>query len=179
MTEGELQSFGRNAERFTQEDCIRLAQEKTATLFAATCTAPTHIIGALYREPLHQYGLSLGVAFQLIDDILDITQHQAALGKPSCGDIVEGKKTLPILFMREALAAEERDRLHQMIGRAIGDQDRAWAAQAIESSGARLRTETIARQFADQARAALDPLPPSAYKDSMLGLAEFVLIRDS
>jgi len=59
--------------------------------------------GANYREPLHAYGMAFGSRSNCIDDVLDITQRQDALGKPSCGDIVEGKKTLPILFMREGL----------------------------------------------------------------------------
>jgi octaprenyl-diphosphate synthase len=179
MTEGELASFGRNAERFTEGDCLRLAEEKTATLFATTCTGPTYISGGEHREALHQYGLAFGVAFQLIDDILDITQDQEALGKPSCGDIVEGKKTLPILFMREGLGEADRHRLTQMIGRQIADPDRVWAARAMESSGARARTEAIARKYAAAAYAALEPVPPTPYKDSMRALTEFVLVRDS
>lgn len=179
MTEGELGSFGRNADRYTQEDCIRLAEEKTATLFATTCTAPTYLVGERYREPLHAFGMALGVAFQLIDDVLDITQRQDALGKPSCGDIVEAKKTLPILFMREGLAPEDRDRLNRMIGHPTSDQERAWVAQAAERSGARARTMTLAREYINAACVALDGVAPSAYKDSMLGLAEFVLVRDS
>jgi octaprenyl-diphosphate synthase len=179
MTEGELASFGRNAERFTEEDCLRLAEEKTATLFAMTCTGPTYISGEEHRDALHQYGLAFGVAFQLIDDILDITQDQEALGKPSCGDIVEGKKTLPILFMREGLGEADRHRLNQMIGRRIADPDRAWAARAMECSGARARTEAIARKYAASAYAALEPAPRTPYKDSMQALTEFVLVRDS
>jgi octaprenyl-diphosphate synthase len=179
MTEGELASFARNAERFTEDDCLQLAEQKTATLFAATCTAPTFLLGPTYRDALHQYGLALGVAFQLIDDILDIAQDQAALGKPSCRDIVEGKRTLPIRFIREGLAAAEQARLNQMVGRAIGDQDRRWAAEALERSGARAKTVAVARRYADTALAALAPLPPTVYRDSMFGLVEFVLIRDS
>ena len=179
MTEGELGSFGRNSERYTQEDCIRLAEEKTATFFATTCTAPTYLVGAHYREPLHAYGMAFGIAFQLVDDVLDITQRRDALGKPSCGDIVEGKKTLPILFMREGLGAEDCERLNKMIGHATSDDERAWIAQAAECSGATARTMALAREYVDSACNALVDVPSSAYKDSMLGLAEFVLVRDS
>lgn len=179
MTEGELSSFGRGVEQFTQDDCIRLAEEKTATFFATACTAPTYLVSAEFREALHKFGMTFGVAFQLIDDILDITQPQDALGKPSCGDIVEGKRTLPILFLRETLEAADRDHLNAMFGHAITDADRAWAAQAVVRSGARDRTLAIARGYIDAARAALEPLPASPYKDSMLGIAEFVLVRDS
>lgn len=177
MTEGELASFGRSTQQLMREDCLRIAEQKTATLFAATCSVPTCIVGAAHREFLRQYGTALGIAFQLVDDLLDISQNEATLGKPSCGDIAGGKKTLPILFMSEALNAEDRDRLNRMTGRAIADQDRHWAATVLESSGARARTEAVAREYSEKARAALEPLPASGYRESMLGLTEFVLVR--
>jgi len=179
MTEGELASFGNHTDGYTQEDCLRLAEQKTATLFAATCATATYLVGEGYREPLHEFGMALGIAFQLIDDVLDIVKDQATLGKPSCGDIVEGKKTLPILFMQEGLDAPDVERLQQMKGHAIGDDDRAWAAAALERSQARAKTEAVAREYVNAACATLAPLPPSIYKDSMLGLAEFVLVRGS
>ena len=179
MTEGELASFGRSTERFTQEDCLRIAEQKTASFFAATCSVPTFAAGAEFRQALYEYGMGLGVAFQLADDLLDMSQDEATLGKPSCSDVVGGKKTLPILFMREALNVEDRNRLNRMTGRANGDQDRRWVAGMLDRSGARASTETIARGYSEKARAALGPLPSSAYKDSMLELAEFVLVRGS
>lgn len=177
MTEGELRSFNKSSNLYTQEDCLKLAEQKTATYFAATCTGPTYFIQADCRDTLHQYGLSLGIAFQLIDDVLDLAQDQDTLGKPSCGDIVEGKQTLPILYMREGLPADEADRLEGMLGRPLTDEERCWTAEALERSGARQRTEKLARSYADAARAALQPLPASPFKESMLGLAEFVLVR--
>ena len=99
MTEGELEVFGRDPLRATEDDCLRLADRKTAALFAATCTGPTFLMGngaSVHRDALHRYGTLLGVAFQVVDDILDIAQPPSVLGKPSCGDIVEGKRTLPI-----------------------------------------------------------------------------------
>ena len=179
MAGGELTGFARNAERFTEEDCLRLAEDKTATYFAATCVSPTYLVGEIHRNALHEFGLAFGIAFQLIDDVLDLMQNPESLGKPSCGDIVEGKRTLPILFMRDAAAPADRDRLNQMIGRAISDQDRAWAAALMDQTGARAKTEATARAYADRARAALAPLTGSVYKDAMLGLVEFVLIRES
>jgi octaprenyl-diphosphate synthase len=179
MTEAELASARRDTDPFTQEHCLQLAEEKTATFFAASCTAPTYITNATHRDALHRYGVAMGIAFQLIDDVLDIAQDQAALGKPSCGDIIEGKKTLPILFMREALGTADRERLVRMTGKPLNAQDRAWAAEVMETSGARERTQVVARAYADKARGALRSLPEGPCKDSMLSLAEFVLSRDS
>ena len=180
MTEGELSLFGRDQTDVTQEECLRLADQKTATLFAVTCTGPTYLHengGAIYRDALHHFGTALGIAFQLVDDMLDITRSESALGKPSCGDIVEGKRTLPILFMREGLGEAEQRRLDEMTGRLLDDTDRQWAADALVRSGGLARTETVARQFADKACAALEALPACRVKDCMNGLVEFVLVR--
>lgn len=177
MTEGELRTLSDNSASYTQEDCLRLAEQKTASYFAATCTAPTYVLETGCREPLHQYGLALGIAFQLVDDILDLVQDQKTLGKPSCGDIAEGKRTLPILYMREGLPPGDAERLAGMAGRPLSDEERVWTARAVERSGARLRTEQIARSYASAAQQALSPLPASPFKESMLGLTEFVLVR--
>lgn len=178
MSEGELRAIGRRPEHFSEDDCIQLARQKTASLFASTCTGPTYLLGAAaYREPLEQYGLGFGIAFQLADDLLDLSQSEERLGKPSCGDIVEGKTTLPILFMREGMSADEVARLDAMAGPDITDEDRAWIADALERTGARRRTDALARLHVDEARAALDTLPPSPYRDSMYRLLDFCLTR--
>lgn len=179
MTEGELRSIGKRGNHLTVEDCIRLAEEKTATYFAATCTAPTHVVGAQWRDALNSYGLALGVAFQVVDDILDLVQDEKTLGKPSCGDIAEGKKTLPILLMHQAMNEADRATLTAMAGKPVVETDRAWVADRLSATGAREHAERIARGYVDSARAALAPLPSSPYKDSMLGLTEFILIRGS
>ncbi|MCX5771754.1 MAG: polyprenyl synthetase family protein [Candidatus Hydrogenedentes bacterium] len=177
MTEGELRTMAESFNNYTQEDCLRLAEQKTASYFATTCTAPTYVLETGCREPLHQYGLSLGIAFQLIDDVLDLVQDQETLGKPACGDIAEGKRTLPILLMRQGLPPDDAGRLARMVGRTLSEEERAWTARALERSGARRRTEQIARSYASAAQQALGPLPSSSFKESMLGMTEFVLVR--
>jgi octaprenyl-diphosphate synthase len=179
MTEGELQNFGRNPDDITVKDCIQLSENKTATFFATACTAPTYILNNTHRDALNAFGMDFGVAFQLIDDILDITQSQDALGKPSCGDIVEGKRTLPIIFARETASETDRNRLNSLLGAPITDDDRAWAAKLMESTGAQARTMELAREYVNKAKTDIDQFPASPYKDSMRGLAEFILVRDS
>lgn len=179
MTEGELSSFGKRSDTFTQQDCIELAERKTAIYFAVTCCSPTYLVGEAWRKAFEQYAMAFGVAFQIIDDVLDIAQHQDALGKPSCGDIVEGKQTLPLLFLRDALDAAGRERLSQLVGRPLDDQDRRWAADALKDTGAKARAEAVARRYADTACLALETLPSTAHKEAMRGLAEFILVRHS
>jgi octaprenyl-diphosphate synthase len=177
MAEGELTNFGLGNGHYSQEACISLARQKTASLFAVSCTTPACLIEGAPRPELHAYGLAIGVAFQLIDDLLDLTRDEEALGKPAFGDIVEGKKTLPIIFLRESLDPSGRARLDRMQGKPLSEADRAWVTDAIETSGAREQTEAIAREYIDEARSALATFPASPHRESMLGIAEFILVR--
>lgn len=179
MAEGELINFGRKQGELIEEDCIRLAEKKTASLFAVTCSTPSILIDPTHRPALHAFGMGLGTAFQLIDDLIDIAQNAETLGKPSCGDIVEGKMTLPILYMREKLSQADNARLDEMIGQDITNADREWAREQLLATGALERTDAVAKEYIEQARRAQDGLPSSTYADSLLGLAEFVLVRDA
>lgn len=179
MAEGELCHLGRKSEEFRYEDCIRLAEQKTACLFAATCAGPTYLLEDTHREALRAFGLGLGVAFQLVDDILDLSQSEAALGKPVCGDIAESKVTLPILFMGEALTGDDQRRFKAMAGTALTDEDRSWVGAVLESTGARKQTEDVAQRHIDDARTALHQLPQSRCRDAMAQLLEFILVRGS
>lgn len=179
MAEGELAFFGHGRRHQTLESCISLAKLKTASLFAVTCSTPTYLVDTTHRDALHEFGMSIGIAFQIIDDLLDLAQPESTLGKPSCGDLVEGKQTVPVLFMREALDEPGRARLDTMQGRELTVDDRGWVADTLEATGARSRTECLARQYVDEAAAQLDRLPGSPYRDAMAAMAEFVLVRVS
>lgn len=179
MAEGELINFGRKQGDLTEEDCIRLAEKKTASLFAVTCSTPCLLLNKTHYQALYDFGMGLGAAFQLVDDLLDLEQDEATLGKPSCGDLVEGKVTLPILYMKQAFSAEDVRRVDAMAGARLNDSDRAWVREKLIASGARDKTDALARDYIAKARAALEGFPANSYVDSMLGLAEFVVLRDS
>ena len=179
MAEGELFFFGKEGTTPTQEDCLMLAEQKTASLFAEACSAPAFSINPDYRKPLHAFGTALGIAFQIVDDLLDVSQPASQLGKPSCGDVVEGKQTLPILFLQERLAKTEAERLKGYRGAELTEDDRAWIMAKARETDALARTESLARRHVDAARTELDSLPPSPYRDSMAGLLEFILVRES
>ena len=179
MAEGELVNYGLGG-NIGEKDAVRWAEGKTASFFAVTCSTPALLVDPSKRETLFQYGMVVGVAFQLVDDILDLTQTSATLGKPSCGDMVEGKKTLPILYLEQSLSGADRKRFDGMFGGDINDEDRRWIAEAVVDTGAVERTEQVARQYIADARDALElDLPPSTFRDSMAGIAEFILIRAS
>jgi len=179
MAEGELAHFGRGPDHFSEDSCLGLVRAKTASLFAVSCSTPCFVAAGMHRNELYAYGEAVGMAFQLVDDLLDLRQDEAVLGKPSCGDIVEGKKTIPILFMRNALDETGLRRLDSLRGRALDSADRAWVADMLEETGAAAGTELMARKYIDSARRALADLPPGPYLDSLHALAEFVLVRGS
>lgn len=178
MAEGELIYFGRKQGTLGEEDCIRLSEKKTASLFAVACATPTHLLGNGHRDALHAYGMGIGTAFQLVDDMLDLTQDEATLGKPACGDLIEGKMTLPILYMREAMDAAPVARLDAMAGAELTELDRQWVRETVRATGALQRTEELARDYVARASRALDHLPPSVYTSSMAGIADFIIERD-
>ncbi len=177
MAEGELLNFGK--EHLDEEDCIRLAEKKTASLFAVSCATPTLLVDPQYREALHAYGMGLGTAFQLIDDLLDLSQDESTLGKPACGDIAEGKLTLPILYLRSALDDEGKVRLAQSTGSAIDPATRQWIQTSFTETGAKERVEILAREFANRAKEALERLSETPYREALSDAVDFVLTRDN
>lgn len=179
MAEGELIYFGLGPDHFTEKACLAWARQKTASLFAVLCSTPTYLLGPTHRDALYDFGLHLGVAFQLIDDVLDLCQDRETLGKPSCGDLVENKRTVPILYLRQTLDAAGRARLEAMRDSVLSEEEREWVLAMMESTGARAKTEALAREYIESARACLATLPPSIYRDAMYGLSEFVLVRGS
>lgn len=179
MAEGELYFFGKENDPIVVEDCIMLAEQKTASLFAEACSAPTYIIDPTHRKSLYHFGISLGIAFQLVDDVLDITQSTEQLGKPACGDIVEGKKTIPIMHLKNGLDSDDNARLEAMRNSDITEADREWVIAKAEETGAKDMAEALTRSYADEARRHLAQLPPSVFRDSMEGIIEFVMVRVS
>jgi octaprenyl-diphosphate synthase len=179
MAEGELINFGRKQKELDEEDCIRLAEKKTASLFAVACSCPAVLLESPYISALYDFGMGVGTAFQLADDLLDLDQDERTLGKPSCGDLVEGKVTLPILYLKRAMSTADARRVDNFKYATISDTERAWVREMLGATGAREKTELLARDYVAKARAALDALPVSTFTEAMLGIADFVLLRDS
>lgn len=177
MAEGELYFFHRRDEPYRQEDCIMLARQKTASLFAEAVSAPAYLIDKARHASLHAFGIALGIAFQIVDDLLDVTQPASQLGKPACGDIAEGKKTIPIMWLRDGLSVDELARFDALRDTEIDDASREWVAEMAERTGAREKTEALARAYAEEALGHLSVLEPGPCRESMEGLVEFVLVR--
>ncbi|HQH50975.1 MAG TPA: polyprenyl synthetase family protein [Candidatus Hydrogenedentes bacterium] len=178
MAEAELKCFANGDGPMTEAEVLEVARKKTASLFASACSTPACLIDGAPGQLLHDYGMALGIAFQLVDDLLDLRQDATVLGKPSCSDIVEGKQTLPILFMKDSLNTAGKARLEGLRGSELTANDHEWVLDMLRATKAAERTEAVARDYAALAHAATAQIHPSPYRDSMAGIVDFVLARN-
>ena len=181
MTEGELLQLTLLGHADISEgQYLDVLKRKTAYLFSASCEIGSILGGADEKQQmaLRDYGLNLGTAFQLTDDLLDFTSSDAALGKAAGADLLGGKVTLPLIYLIAADAC-----VLPMVQRVLHDGNYDHVSQeelrdALYRSGALEQARAMADQYAENARAALDDLPDSDYADSLRALPTYVLKRD-
>ncbi|KAK3551697.1 hypothetical protein QTP70_022561 [Hemibagrus guttatus] len=150
--------------------------KKTASLIANSCKAVSILVNSdpEVHEIAYQYGRNVGIAFQLVDDMLDFTSCANQLGKPSAADLRLGLATGPVLF-----ACQQFPELHSMIMRRFGsdgDVDRAWR-YVLESDGVE-QTNFLAQRYCHEATRQISRLQPSPERDALIRLTELVLNRD-
>lgn len=182
ICEGELeQKLSTHHVNRTIEQYYDRIYSKTAVLFAAAGEIGAVLSDAPEAEvqALRHYGKQLGMAFQIVDDILDLRATTEQLGKPAGSDLRQGTVTLPVmLFMRDA---DEAGR--EMVRLVVENEDRSdaqveKAISTINRSGAVEGAVIEARRFVNEAKAALSALPEASIKQSMLDLADFVVSRE-
>jgi octaprenyl-diphosphate synthase len=181
MTEGELLQLtliGRTD--ISEEQYLDVLRRKTAYLFSACCEVGALLGGASdsQRVALRDYGLNLGTAFQLIDDLLDFTGSDERLGKASGVDLIEGKLTLPLIYLLDS--NKQAGYLAQTVIRegSYSTVPRA-ALLAAVGNQALDRARARAREYAEAARDCLDCLAESEYCDSLRAIPNYVLDRDN
>jgi octaprenyl-diphosphate synthase len=130
---------------------------KTASLIEASAKAAALLVGKPH-EPLALYGKNLGLAFQIIDDILDITQDSQTLGKPAMHDFKEGKTTLPYLYMYEALNDTDKEQLMSYFGKDLSHSQVDWIHQKMEQTGALAHAINDAKNLGNEAINAIKSL---------------------
>ena len=182
MIEGELYQLTKAGDvDISEEEHFEIIRRKTAFLFGG-CAQIGGMLGGVTPEQedaLREYGFNLGIAFQLVDDLLDYTADQAALGKPIGGDLREGKVTLPIIFLLRRGGAEADDLIRSVVrDRAVTpDQWREIRELLAEHRAADLAFER-AVEYANRAKSCLAPFPPGRERDALLALPDYVLARD-
>ena len=158
---------------------LRVIERKTAVLFAAATRLGALLAGAdaATCDALHAYGLNLGYAFQIADDVLDYSADETALGKHLGDDLAEGKATLPLIHAIAHAGDATRERLRQ----AIVDGDTAAMPEvlaAIEAAGSLAYSLRRAGEYAQAAERSLDGLADNPHVAALRGLARYSVSRD-
>ncbi len=182
MTEGEIMGLGLQGEsKVTREQYFEITRRKTAELFSVACSLPTYFSPAYerYRPALEEYGRNIGMCFQIVDDILDITGSQKNLGKPVLSDLREGKLTLPFILLLPHLNAGDRTTVEEVL--ATGELRETSPAQLrnlLERHRAVEESREAANEFARLAVAALAGLPPCPELDALAVAPRFIVERE-
>ena len=187
MVEGELLQLTRLGRMdLTEADATELAFRKTACLFTG-CARLGAVLGKQPKdieEALAAYGRNAGLAFQLVDDLLDFTASPEELGKPVLSDLKEGKVTLPLIF---ALETEANSNGHagearRLVAKVL--EERGFVSvrpeqitRLVKETGALRRAASLARDYVKHAKAALEELPDSEYRRALLAVPDFILDR--
>ena len=179
IAEGEvLQLLNCHNPDVTYDQYLAVIRSKTAKLFEAAGRLSAVVNGSPpgEEEAMAQYGLHLGIAFQVIDDVLDFTGDREAMGKNLGDDLSEGKPTLPLIYAMQHGDAADAAVVRQAI-ESGGIDDLNRVLDAVESTQAIDYTARAAREEADLARQALNTIPSSTYKNALSALARFSVER--
>jgi len=182
IVEGEIYQLTKNGSvDLSEEEHFEIVRRKTAFLFAGSAR-----IGAMLgpttreqQEALWDYGLNIGMAFQIVDDLLDFTGEEVVLGKPVGGDLREGKMTLPVIHLRDKGDARANALLRKVVESRDITLDE-W--REIRSLLTQSRSIDYARwkaaEYVESAKRALYTFPPSESRDALMYLPDFVISRD-
>ncbi len=177
FAEGEIQQ-GLNAfdAELTIEAYLQKSYYKTASLIANSCKAAAILSDehdAIVADQMYTYGKHVGLAFQIVDDILDFTASSEVLGKPAGSDLTSGNLTAPALY-----AMEEKPYLRQLIDREFSEaSDLEEALALVKDSQGIARSRELAAYHSQQALVSLRDMPASETKDSLVALTDYVLSR--
>ena len=144
------------AKRFNtnRDDYLKMLYLKTATLIES-CAYCAALLENKTADAYAMYGKNLGIAFQIVDDILDIVGSEEILGKPALNDFIEGKTTLPYIDLYDALDASDREKLVGYHGRVLDAQEKKWLFDVMQKHNVIEHSYTYAQTLCDEAIAAV------------------------
>jgi octaprenyl-diphosphate synthase len=182
IAEGEVLQLATNNNLDTSEvEYLAVVRAKTASLFAAACEIGAIVAGRPQEEAaaLHEFGMSFGIAFQIVDDVLDYSAREAQLGKTIGDDFREGKLTLPVVYAINGADEIERAfwrRTLETVSQREGDLDHA--IELIRARDGFAAAVDLARVYAASATAALMNLPKGPLRGALAALVEFCINRE-
>jgi octaprenyl-diphosphate synthase len=183
MIEGELYQLTKNGDAdITEDEHFDIMRRKTAHLFGGCA----QIGGMLNKLPgersqaLWEYGFNLGMAFQIVDDLLDFTGDAEAVGKPIGSDLREGKVTLPLIHLQQHAKSGRGAAIIRDVIAARTVTPEAWheLQRALKEHASIDYAYRQAVDFAERAKKPLYTFPPSSERDALLALPDYVLARD-
>jgi octaprenyl-diphosphate synthase len=183
MIEGELYQLTKNGVvDLSEDEHFEIIRRKTAYLFAGSAR-----IGGMLgpgtnteqEDALWDYGLNIGMAFQLVDDLLDFTGEEDALGKPVGGDLREGKMTLPVIHLLASNDARAALLIRKIVNERNASVDEWHELRNLLAQHRSIDyTRRVATDFVERAKDALQIFPASAERDALMYLPDYVLSRD-
>ena len=178
IVNGEINQLFISRGRVSREDYYKRIYAKTASLFAVAAESAAVLghAGETTVASMRLFGHEVGMAFQIVDDILDFTSDEARLGKPVGGDLRQGLFTLPALYHLEQ-RPDDRDLTALLNGRAGDPETVNRVVQAIKDSGAIDSALTEARAYVARAQETLRQMPDNAYRRSLAELADYLVSR--
>jgi len=182
MIEGEIYQLTKNGDAaITEEEHFDIIRRKTAYLFGASAQIGGMLGGVNpeQEQALQQYGFNLGIAFQVVDDLLDFTGDLAALGKPVGADLVEGKMTLPLIHLLQQPGHRGGEIVREIIERRTATPPQ-WQ-ELLDLLREHRSIDYAARkavEFAERAKKQLAIFPPSSEREALIALPDYVLSRD-
>jgi octaprenyl-diphosphate synthase len=181
MVEGELLQIQKLGLAVSEAEYYDLIYRKTACLFSVSMRLGAVLSGAseAQEESLAVYGRSVGLAFQIVDDVLDLTSSEAALGKPVASDLREGKATLAVIHSTDHGTAADRQAIHRILDdRSFERVSREELLQILVRNGSVEYAMAAADRYAQQSRVALVSLAETEFKRALLWLPDFVVSRE-
>jgi octaprenyl-diphosphate synthase len=182
MAEGEVRELEvRGNFDLSADEHLDVLNRKTASFIEACCVVGARLAGASedVTEALRLYGHHIGLAFQIVDDLLDYQGDESKVGKPLAGDFREGQATLPLIFLRDHLSEAESTIARRRFGNGANDDEVRMIADWMSKRGAFRQAEAAAAAHVAAGMAALESLPGSSSRDLMAAVANFVLSRQS
>jgi octaprenyl-diphosphate synthase len=181
MSEGQILELVHTNDLETDRDSyMQIITAKTAVLISAACGCGAIVSGSSseIEASLVQFGRSVGIAFQLVDDLLDYTSSEEVFGKPVGKDLLEGKITLPLIYTLAQLEKGEENRFREFFtNRKTDNAAYEWLLGRVRSGGVLERIRKEAQGYVDDAARCLKPFPDSAVKTNLLSLIQYIIHR--
>ncbi len=181
MVEGELLQIQKLGRAVSEAEYYDLIYRKTACLFSVSMRLGAVLADASEAEEtsLAAYGRAVGLSFQIVDDVLDLTATEEVLGKPVASDLREGKATLSVIHSIDHGTAADRKAIQRVLDdRSFENVSRERIQQILARNGSIEYAMNVADRYAEQSRQALAPIADSEYKRALLWVPDFVVARD-